>query len=169
MRRRSSAAAPSKDLDCARPSISSAEVCHPFARAIADSAATLRAATLAESSGDPVGSMKRSLNSVKKIDKADIVVGVASGTPTEEAGPLVVTGIRDPNATHPLRQKEVVSKVGRSLHGISFTSHTSPAVAYRFGYRVDPRFCWRSTEGVLTRYSADLLQHIPRSFRTGIL
>jgi hypothetical protein len=47
------------------------------------------------------------LESTKKIEKADVVVGVkaAAAAAAASEGPLVVTKTMDPNITHPLRQK----------------------------------------------------------------
>jgi len=100
------------------------------------------------------------LESVKKIEKADLVVGVAGGAPVEEVGPLIVTRVRDPNVTHPLRRMDLISKVGSPLQGLPFTTNTFEALAYKFKYKTEPRFCWQSSEGVLTRYSADLVRQI---------
>lgn len=103
---------------------------------------------------------KVALESVKKIDKADLVAGVSGKLAgSEDVGPLVVTKIRDPNVAYPLRQKELLTKIG-TLHGKRFTSNTFQAVCYRYGFKNDPRYCWRATEGVLTKYSNDLVPRI---------
>jgi len=61
------------------------------------------------------------LESTKKIEKADFVVGVEKAG--SAAGPLTIVKTQDPNVTHPLRQKDVVREIG-DLHGRPFTSYT---------------------------------------------
>jgi hypothetical protein len=103
---------------------------------------------------------KVALESVKKIEKADLVVGVAGKlAASEDVGPLVVTKIRDPNVAYPLRQRDVVKSIG-TLHGKRFTSHTFQAVCHKFGFKSEPRYCWKSVEGVLTKYSNDLVPRL---------
>jgi len=49
------------------------------------------------------------LESMKKIEKADLIVGVK---PTDGSrGPLAVVRVQDPNLSHPLRQKDVLARV----------------------------------------------------------
>lgn len=97
------------------------------------------------------------LESVKKIGEADVVVGVAKST--EVGGPLVVERAVDPNVSHPLRQKDVLARVP-SLHGAPFTAHTFQAIVWKYGLRERRPFCWRATEGVLTKYSNDVIPFI---------
>lgn len=99
------------------------------------------------------------LESVKKIGDADVVVGIdkaAGGT-----GPLAVVRTQDPNVTHPLRQKEVLEKVG-TLHGRPTTSHVFQAIAWNHDLKSKPQYCWRAQEGILTRYSNDVVAYIKR-------
>lgn len=95
-----------------------------------------------------------SLQSTKKIQKADVIVGVEKIPPDE--GPLVINRILDPNRTHPLRQKDVLEKVP-SVGGRSLTSHVFQAIACKHNLRSNDRLCWRATEGVLTRYANDII------------
>lgn len=95
-----------------------------------------------------------SLQSTKKIEKADVVVGVTKGSTTD--GPLAIVKSVDPNVSHPLRQKEILGKIG-TLHGGKFSSHVFQALSWRHGWKDDPKLCWRAKEGVLTKYSNDLL------------
>lgn len=97
------------------------------------------------------------LESVKKIGEADVVVGVVKST--EVTGPLVVERAVDPNVSHPLRQKDVLARLP-SLHGVPFTAHTFQAVVWKYGLREKRPFCWRATEGVLTKYSNDVIPFI---------
>jgi Protein of unknown function (DUF3644). len=98
-----------------------------------------------------------SLQSTKKIDKADVIVGVQKVEVGQ--GPLVVTRTADPNITHPLRQKDVVASV-RQVNGTAVTSHVFTAVAWKYDIKNQPRYCWRATGGVLTRYSNDTVTFI---------
>jgi EC042_2821-lke REase/Protein of unknown function (DUF3644) len=99
------------------------------------------------------------LESVKKIGEADVLVGVAKAN--GQGGPLVVERTLDPNKSHPLRQKEVLPRMP-TLHGKPFTAHTFQAIVWKYGLKEDPRYCWRATEGVLTKYSNDVVPFIQR-------
>lgn len=97
------------------------------------------------------------LESVKKIGDADVVVGVEKAEGT--SGPLVIVKTQDPNVTHPLRQKEVVDKIG-ALHGKRFTSYVFQAIAWKHRMKDNPQYCWKAREGVLTRYSNEVVAFI---------
>jgi hypothetical protein len=102
------------------------------------------------------------LESVKKLRDADVVVGVVGktgnpGTPgAGESGPLAIVKTLDPNVTHPLRQRGVLQEI-TTLHGRSFTSYTFQAVVWERNLKDKPHFCWVAREGVLTKYSRDVL------------
>jgi hypothetical protein len=100
------------------------------------------------------------LESTKKIQEADVVVGVRAQA-EDDAGVLTVVRRQDPNVSHPLRQKEVIAAVG-SLHGEPFTSHAFQAIVWKHGLKDRPEYCWRAKEGVLTRYSNDIVTFINR-------
>jgi hypothetical protein len=99
------------------------------------------------------------LESVKKIGEADVVVGVTKAEGRE--GPLVVERTLDPNKSHPLRRMGVLQRMP-TLHGKPFTAHTFQAIVWKYGLKDDPRYCWKATEGVLTKYSNDVIQFIQR-------
>lgn len=99
------------------------------------------------------------LESVKKIGDADVVVGVEKGESAR--GPLAIVRTQDPNVTHPLRQKEVVEKIG-TLHGKPFTGYVFQAIAWKHGLKDNPQYCWKAREGVLTKYSNDVVTFIKR-------
>lgn len=99
------------------------------------------------------------LESVKKIGDADAVVAVDGRGDAE--GPLMVVSRQDPNITHPLRQKEIVEAI-KTLHGRLFTSYVFQAIAWKHGLKENPKYCWKAREGVLTRYSRDVLAFIRR-------
>ena len=103
---------------------------------------------------------KIKLESTKKIGNADVVVGIeraADGT----KGPLIVAKTMDPNATHPLRMTELLEAVG-TLHGEKFTSGVFQAIAWKYGIKANPIFCWKSNVGELVRYSNDAAAFIKR-------
>lgn len=103
---------------------------------------------------------KVKMESTKKIENADLVVGVQK--PDQAGpGPLVVAKPMDPNVTHPLRMTEVIAAVG-TLHGQPFTSNTFQAIAWKHGLKKNPTFCWKATEGVLVRYSHDVVAFLKR-------
>lgn len=97
------------------------------------------------------------LESTKKIEKADIVVGVTAEE--EKPGPLAIVKVKDPNITHPLRTGDVVARIG-NLHGKPFTTYVFYALAWRYELRDNPQYCWRATENVLTLYSHDAVAFI---------
>ena len=112
-----------------------------------------------EDTGRLMTVFKVQLQSVKKIGDVDVVVGVAGAE--EGKGPIAVVRKQDPNITHPLRQKEIVAKVG-TLHGNRFTSYTFQAIAWKHGLKENPQYCWQAREGILTRYSPDVVAFIKR-------
>jgi len=97
------------------------------------------------------------LESAKKTQVADAVVAITTSDTT--IGPLAIFKTQDPNITHPLRQKEVVAEIG-NLHGKVFSPYIFQAILWKHGIKENPRFCWRATEGVLTRYSRDVVPWI---------
>jgi EC042_2821-lke REase/Protein of unknown function (DUF3644) len=99
------------------------------------------------------------LESVKKIGEADVVVGVTKGD--DKVGPLIVEKAVDPNISHPLRQKEVLKRIP-TLHGSPFTAHTFQSIVWKYGLKDARAYCWRATEGVLTKYSNDVVPFIQR-------
>lgn len=97
------------------------------------------------------------LESTKKIQDADVVVGVTKAS--DSPGPLAVVKTVDPNVSHPLRQTEIVQKIPM-LHGKAFTAHIFQAIAWKYQLKTKPEYCWRAKEGVLTRYSNDVVAWI---------
>ena len=99
------------------------------------------------------------LESVKKIGKADVVVGVEKAA--GEGGPLAVIKNLDPNVTHPLRQKDIVPKVG-TLHDKPFSEFVFQAIVWKYELKAKAQYCWQAKEGVLTKYSNDVVSFIGR-------
>ena len=128
-----------------------------FLAELAEAANELKAA--GEDTGRLLTVFNVKLESVKKIGDADIVVAVENAEGFE--GPLSVIKTQDPNITHPLRQKDVVSKVAE-LHGQPFTAFVFQAIVWKYKLKEKPQYCWRASEGVLTKYSHDIVALINR-------
>lgn len=77
-------------------------------------------------------------------------------TPRREVreGPLAIVKTQDPNKSHPLRQKDVINSV-QTLHSTPVTSYVFPAIVWRHDLASKPQYCWKATEGILTRYPHD--------------
>jgi hypothetical protein len=94
-----------------------------------------------------------SLQSTKKIEKADIVVGVGGGG---GAAPVLVTRKMDPNVTHPYRQKEVIGKLA-STHGGKITTHVFQAIIWRHQCKTNDAMCWQDTSSGLVKWSPEVI------------
>jgi hypothetical protein len=109
------------------------------------------------------------LESTKKIESADVVVGVKK--PDESQEVLVVARPMDPNVTHPLRQKDVLERI-TAINGIRFTGFVFQAIAWKYEIKNQTKFCWQAAAGVLTTYSNDLVAWItqlsPEATKTAI-
>ena len=105
------------------------------------------------------------LESIKKIGDADVVVGVTKGENSE--GPLTVIRNQDPNITHPLRQKTIVNEIA-NLHGMAFTPYIFQAVLWKYDLKGNSQYCWKADEGVLTKYSHDIVAFIKRLSRVDL-
>src|SRR5262249_13534420 len=107
---------------------------------------------------------KIKLESTKKIENADLVVGVqrpADDQGAGGAGPLVVTRAVDPNVTHPLRMTEVLAAIN-PLHGRPFTSNAFQAIAWKHKLKDNAQYCWKLTVGAVVRYSPEIVVFIKR-------
>jgi len=99
------------------------------------------------------------LESVKKIGDSDVIVGVYK---TDiNTGPLAIIRTQDPNVTHPLRQKDIVHRIG-TIYGRTFTDYQFQAIVWKYGLKENSQYCWRAKEGVLIRYSKDIVAYIQR-------
>lgn len=99
------------------------------------------------------------LESVKKIERADVTVGVTAGSGS--GGPLTILKTQDPNKTHPLRQKDVIQRLG-TVNGVKINSRAFQAIIWKHDLRENSQYCWRATEGVLTRYSNEVITFVKR-------
>ena len=96
------------------------------------------------------------LKSVKKVSSADVVVGVKAVT--EGGDPLIVERRVDPNISHPLRQKEILKKIGVRLNGVKFTSYTFQALVWKYDIKNKPNLYWRPVAtGGSAQYSNEVI------------
>ncbi|MFQ5677117.1 MAG: DUF3644 domain-containing protein [bacterium] len=96
------------------------------------------------------------LKSVKKVSAADVVVGIK--TVAEGADPLIVERRVDPNISHPLRQKEILRKIGDRLNGVKFTSYTFQALVWKHDIKSKPHLYWRPVAtGASAQYSNEVI------------
>jgi hypothetical protein len=110
------------------------------------------------------------LESTRKIESTDVVVGVKK--PEESQELLVVSRAMDPNVTHPLRQKDVLQRI-EILNGIPFSGDVFQAIVWKYEVKTQAKFCWQAAAGVLTTYSHDLVAWIkqlsPEAVGTAII
>ena len=99
---------------------------------------------------------KVKLESMKKAECADIVAGVESDGDRSGTGPLVIEKRFDPNDPNWIRRKEILKEI-TELHGKRFTSHTFNALVWHQKIKDNQRLCWVSHEGVLTKYSREII------------
>ena len=100
-----------------------------------------------------------SLQSVKKIERADIVIGVDGAIGSGD--PVLVERRSDPTKSHPYRQKRVLEEVGE-LHGRRFTGWSFTAVQLHLDLRSKAHLCYRDEEVALTRWSPEVVAVIRR-------
>lgn len=98
-----------------------------------------------------------SLQSMKKITSADLVVGVEGGGDGDRI--LVTQAFKDPNKAYPLREKDILAKK-LVVDGIEIGQYQLRAVVWKYGLKSNPKYCWEADEGVLTKYSSEVLRFI---------
>ena len=94
------------------------------------------------------------LESMKKIEKADVLVGVTKTGDAE--GPLAIVKTLDPNISHPFRRGDVIAQIG-AVHNIPLTTFVFTAIANKYDLKSKQQYCWRATGGLLTKYSHDAI------------
>ena len=97
------------------------------------------------------------LESVRKIGDADVVIGVERDENRDSL--LAISRIQDPNRSHPLRQTEILEQID-VLHDRRFTSYTFQAIVWKYNIKERRQYCWRASEGVLIKYSNDIITFI---------
>ena len=101
------------------------------------------------------------LESVKKVEHADVVTGIKAVGDGGGVGPLVVEKRFDPNDPNWVRRLDILEEI-TELHGKRFTARTFDSVIWHHKIKDNFRFCWVSAEGVLTKYSRDVISFIRR-------
>jgi len=139
------------------------EAVRQFLSELADAVDALKEA--GEDTGRLLTIFNVKLESIKKIGDADVVVGVKKAQGTK--GPLAVIKTQDPNITHPLRQIDIVGKKDapgkiESLYGKRFTSYIFQAIVWKYNLKSKQQYCWQAKEGVLTKYSNDIVTFIKK-------
>jgi hypothetical protein len=99
-----------------------------------------------------------SLQSTKKIDKADIVVGVDHEVNNE---PFLVMKTLDPNKSHPLRRKDALEKIGDGSGG-HFNQYSFDAVAWHLGLREKKHLCWTDDATGTKKWSLEVVAIMKR-------
>jgi hypothetical protein len=54
---------------------------------------------------------------------------------------------------------DVIEKIG-TFHGTELSPHKFQAIAWKHQLKEKSQYCWRATEGVLTRYSNDTVTFV---------
>lgn len=96
------------------------------------------------------------LSSVKKLESADIVVGVAADVDER----VLVTRKLDPNRSHPYRFKRLMAHM--SEKGVSISEHEFQAIAWKHDLRHDQRYCWTDEDSGLVKWSGEVVGFVRR-------
>jgi len=107
------------------------------------------------------------LKSVKKIESADLVVGVEKGA-KGDAARLLVQRTADPNKTHPFRESDIISsKSDPSQRGKEIAYDGRPlgqyefrAIGSKYMVKEQPKWCWVDETGAVTRYSSEYVRFL---------
>ena len=135
-------------------SSASAVVCE-FVQSLAQS--TARVEELGQDSGRLLTAYTVSLQSTKKVQSADFLAGVGAATLGERN--LLVEVPKDPNVTHPFREKDLLER-GLKVDGVAIGKHQFRALVWKHDLKQESKYCWQATEGILTRYSSEVLQFL---------
>ena len=101
------------------------------------------------------------LQSTKKIETADVVVGVQAGAGGGE--PVFIERRVDPRKSHPLFMKDALEKVKDvDLGGRPFNRYDFQAVVHHYGLRAKPGYCYEDPDRAYVRWSAELPSFIRR-------
>lgn len=94
------------------------------------------------------------LQSVKKVEAADIVIGVdASG----ESSRVFIKQRSDPNEDFPFTMGKLILAVNKRRSGKAINSRDYTAVVWKFAMRDDPKLCWVHLNTRVPQYSAAAL------------
>ena len=102
------------------------------------------------------------LGSVKKLESADIVVGV-SGEMEER---ILVTRKLDPNRSHPFRFTRLVSAM--EAKGLAVSRYELQAIAWKHNLKSEPKYCWVDEDSGLAKWSPEVISFVSSLGREGI-
>ena len=111
---------------------------------------------------------KVNLQSTKKIESSDFVVGV-DGKAT--GNPILVNRPVDPNKTHPLRRKDIITSIkhpetepGMQLRigGHPLTAHVFTKIVKFYKLKDNPRYFWSDSNGYIAKYSYEFVERLKR-------
>jgi hypothetical protein len=139
----------------ARPAASQSTAVDQFMKDLRDAAGELEAA--GEDTGRLLTVFDVSLNSVKKIEKADITVGVGAAGTAEQ---VIVTRRIDPNRSHPYRRKDVLEQL--AAQGTSLNAYDFDCAVREFRLWGDPTFWWRDDSTNLVKWSVETVARLRR-------
>jgi EC042_2821-lke REase/Protein of unknown function (DUF3644) len=139
---------------CGDDGSSSAVVCE-FVQSLAQS--TARVEELGQDTGRLLTAYTVSLQLTKKVESADFLAGVGAAISGERT--LLVEVPKDPNFTHPFREKELLER-GLEVGGVAIGQRQFRALVWKYGLKEEPRYCWQAKEGFLTRYSSEVIQFL---------
>jgi hypothetical protein len=138
------------------PGAASSSAVEEFLKAIRDAAAALDAEGI--DTGRLLTVFDVALQSTKKVEQADVVIGVDR----EASDSVLVTRVLDPNRSHPYRRKEALERI-RAHHGDEFNAYSFDAVVWRYGLREKQRLCWTDDNySRLVKWSPDVVIIINR-------
>jgi len=96
------------------------------------------------------------LSSVKKLEAADIVVGVAADVDER----VLVTRKLDPNRSHPYRFKRLMAHMSET--GVTISEHEFHAIAWKHNLRQEQRYCWKDEDSGLVKWSGEVVGFVRR-------
>lgn len=112
------------------------------------------------------------LISTKKVEKADLVVGVQSEAGAN--GKLLVQKPTDPNASHPYRESDIITPksgdrgLGIEYSGLLLGQYQFRAIGRQLKVREKPEWCWRDSTGMVTRYSEKYVNRLKSLSRADV-
>lgn len=136
-----------------------------FVTEIVDSTRDLEARNL--DTGRFLTSYNVTLQSVKKISAADIVVGI-SGSASQTGSETVIERPVDSNARYPFKRDDVLNRIGKNLGGMRFTSYTLDAIIYSSDCKRNKDFIFKSLGGGAMQYSPEFVTFVKRLEKSDI-
>jgi hypothetical protein len=98
------------------------------------------------------------LESTKKYSSSDIVAGVSKESDFVSSGPLIIERRFDPNDPNWIRQKDIIEDLKKQ--GIKINQFVFQSLIWKYKIKEKRNMCWIADEGVLTKYSKDIIAFI---------